>query len=431
MSEESVLNAAALDPLFKPHEEPTSHRVKSAKDGKSVVKGRRPWNIVIAQNLRAAVREWRESFYVGASDTTRHLFEYWFERSHRMTTEAGDEHDFRYYFCQKEAVETYVYLHEIRKLTCLSQIVAEFGGPHAEVAAQGITDDEDAWSRMAFKLATGAGKTKCMSLCMVLSYFHAMRESDSDLARHFVLIAPNLTVYERLKDDFGGGKIFDTDPLIPAEWKGDWNLSVVLQDEASGASTGGTLYLTNIHRLYDTSKRKGKDGENYAWAEPNVSKSKALDTGTALRDRITSHARVMVFNDEAHHVWDPESAWNEAVGYLHTTIKARTDGGLTAQMDFSATPKDNHGRIFKHVVCDTPLGEAVDAGIVKTPVIGRAGEKLKETPSDNAAVRYETHFAWVMNAGRKASKNGRIAARKRCCSSCAKTPLPPTRLHNG
>ena len=46
---------------------------------------------------------------------------------------------------------------------------------------------------------------------------------------------------------------------------------------------------------------------------PAVSKAKALDTGAALRDRITSHPRVMVLNDEAHHVWDPDSAWNEAI----------------------------------------------------------------------------------------------------------------------
>src|SRR5581483_2926360 len=103
----------------------------------------------------------------------------------------------------REAIETLIYLKEVRKLNSLSQIVAEFGGANAAVASLGITEDEDAWARMAFKLATGAGKTKVMSLAMVWSYFHALRESDSDLARHFLVIAPNLTVYERLKEDFG------------------------------------------------------------------------------------------------------------------------------------------------------------------------------------------------------------------------------------
>ncbi len=100
----------------------------------------------------------------------------------------------------------------------------------------------------------------------------------------------------------------------------------------------------------------------------------------------------MVLNDEAHHVWDPDSAWNEAIRFLHESIKARSGGGLVAQLDFTATPKDNKGQRFKHIICDTPLGEAVDAGIVKTPIIGKADKKLAEQPSDNAAYKYEMHL---------------------------------------
>jgi type III restriction enzyme len=337
------------------------------------------------------VRDWREAFYIGASDTTIQLLNHWFGRAHRQTTASGEDFEFRYYFCQREAIETLIYLKEVRRLESLSQIIAEFGGATAELQALGITEAEDSWSRYAFKLATGAGKTKVMSLCIVWSYFHALRESDSEMARHFVLIAPNLTVYERLKDDFGNGRVFDTDPLIPPEWRGDWNLSVVLQDEASGAATGGTLYLTNIHRLYEKRKQKATD-DGYAWMGTVVSKSKALDTGAALRDRITSHRRVMVLNDEAHHVWDSGSAWNEAIRSLHETLLARSGGKLVAQLDFSATPKDNKGLLFKHIVCDTPLGEAVDAGIVKTPLIGQASRKLVEQADDNAAYRWEQHL---------------------------------------
>src|SRR5690606_37735575 len=125
--------------------------------------------------------------------------------------------------------------------------------------AQQILPDEDLWPRYAFRMATGSGKTKVMSLAIVWSYFHALRESDSPMARNFVVIAPNLTVFERLKEDFGEGRIFDKDPLIPEAWKGDWNLSVVMQDEASGAATGGTLYLTNIHRLFPSRQRGSRD----------------------------------------------------------------------------------------------------------------------------------------------------------------------------
>jgi len=356
-------------------------------------KGRRATGIAIAQNLRAMVKEWRDNFYFGASDTSRHLLNYWFGRSHTIGS-SDTSYEFRYYFCQREAIETLIYLKEFRKLECLSQLIAEYGGTYSETAALGVTEEEDAWSRYAFKMATGSGKTKVMSLAIVWSYFHSLRESDSPMARHFVVIAPNLTVFERLKVDFkpegGGPDIFDTDPLIPVAWRGDWNLTTVLQDEASGASTGGTLYLTNIHRLFDSS-RKRANGEMPDWIGPPVSKAKALDTGAALRERITGHSRVLVMNDEAHHVWDPDSAWNEAIKFLHESIRKRTKGGLVAQLDFSATPKDNKANYFKHIICDTPLGEAVDAGIVKTPIIGRAGH-LIEQATDNAAYRYEMHL---------------------------------------
>ncbi len=389
-----MLNPTALEPLFLPWEEPNAHRVKAKRSGEpaEIVKGRRPSSIAIAHNLRGAVREWRKAFYAGASDTSRYLLQHWFERSHRGQTAAGEEFEFRYYFCQREAVETLIYLKEVRGLNVLSQITAEFGGAEREVAALGITEEEDAWSRYAFKLATGAGKTKVMSLAIVWSYFHAHRESESEMAKHFVVIAPNLTVYERLKEDFGDGKVFDKDPLIPPEWRGDGFPSVVLQDEAGGAATEWTIYLTNIHRLYDTSKRKKREGETYSFMGPPVSRTSALDTGQALRDRITGHKRVMVLNDEAHHVWDPDSAWNEAIEFLHNTIASRTGGGLVAQLDFSATPKDNKGQPFKHIVCDAPLGEAVDGGIVKTPIIGKASAKLDTIDVDDASYRYERHL---------------------------------------
>lgn len=390
MSEPLTTKADALEPLFAAWEEPNKHRVRADSGaGATERKGRRPSGIAIAQNLRAMVKEWRDTFYFGASETTRHLLNHWFGRTH--TTGSAE---FRYYFCQREAIETLIYLKEVRKLESLSQLIAEFGGAYAETAALGVTDEEDAWSRYAFKMATGSGKTKVMSLAIVWSYFHALRESESPMAKHFVIIAPNLTVFERLKEDFkpegGGPDIFDRDPLIPVEWRGDWNLTTVLQDDASGASTGGTLYLTNIHRLFDNT-RKRESGETFDWMGPAVSKAKALDTAAALRDRITSHQRIVVMNDEAHHVWDPDSAWNEAIKFLHETIRKRTDGGLFAQLDFSATPKDNKANYFKHIVCDTPLGEAVDAGIIKTPIIGRAG-RLNEQATDNAGYKYEMHL---------------------------------------
>jgi type III restriction enzyme len=389
---EEILNPKALEPLYHSWEEPNKHRLR----GGEIKTSRRPSPLTIAQHVRAAVREWRDSSYPGASETTRELFGHWFFQDHLVKLKNGSSIPFRYHFCQREAIETFVYLKEVIRCERVTKLMADFGGYEAETLALGVDPETDLWAKYAFKMATGSGKTKVMSLAIVWSYFHALRESDSPMARHFVIIAPNITVFERLKEDFdppaGGPGIFEADPLIPSAWSSDWNLSTVLQDKTGGASAGGTLYLTNIHRLYDTSKRRKKEAETYVWAGPSVSKAKALDTSSELRKRITSHDRVMVLNDEAHHVWDPGSAWNEAIEFIDRSIRERSHSeGVCAQLDFSATPRDNKGQYFQYVICDSPLGEAVDAGIVKTPVIGRCSQ-LKERLSDNASERYQQHL---------------------------------------
>lgn len=394
MAEESQTTIGALEPLFGPSDIPDSYRTRAEK-GKNaiVVSGRRPSPIQIVRRLRAEVDDWRAGFYVGASDTSRTLLTHWFRQDHVIKATNGAAFPFSYYFCQREAIETLVYLYELRRIRNLSGLIAEFGAENREREALGIAPEEDAWARYAFKIATGAGKTKIMSLAIAWSYFHSLYEGSS-LARDFVIIAPGVTVFERLKEDFkpegGGLDIFDTDPVIPSAWRGDWNVTVVLQDEATQAVSGGSIFLTNIHRLYDTSKRRKKEPETRSWAGPSVSKATALDRSLALRRRIAERKSLMVLNDEAHHLWDPGSAWNEAIRFLHEETSAK-GGGIAAQIDLSATPRDDKGRVFRHVVCDTPLGEAVDAGIVKTPIIGR-GDKLKERPDDDASYRFETHL---------------------------------------
>src|ERR1035437_10820349 len=107
---EPVINLAALEPLFAPHEEPNLHRARAQGDQPAQTKkGRRPSKIAIAQSLLSHVKQWRETDYPGASDTTRELLHHWFGRDHNRS-EFGGPRLFRYYFCQREAMETVVYL---------------------------------------------------------------------------------------------------------------------------------------------------------------------------------------------------------------------------------------------------------------------------------------------------------------------------------
>lgn len=394
MSDGLLQESSALEALYGPSDYPNRHRARSAASGApEVLSGRRPSPVGIVQALREEVSGWRDNFYVGASATSRALFAHWFDREHGIVSSSGERFPFSYYFCQREAVETVVYLYELRRARSLSSVIAQFGGADAEIAALGISPEEDEWARYAIKMATGSGKTKVMSLLIAWSYFHALFEQGSEMASDFLVIAPGLTVFERLKQDFcpdDGPDVFNSDPVVPPGWRGDWNLSVVLQDEAAmTGSVGGTLYLTNIHRLYP--KRPAtKASVDYDWMGPAVVKSSAYDTSLALRARIAAHGRLMVLNDEAHHVWDPNSTWNDALRFLNEAATA-LGGGIVTQLDLTATPRDNRGEYFRHVVVDTPLGEAVDSGIVKSPIIGK-GDQLVERAHDNAAFRYEHHL---------------------------------------
>src|SRR5690606_34638617 len=154
---------------------------------------------------------------------------------------------------------------------------------------------------------------------------------------------------------------------------GDWDVPVILQDDPGGSTGTGALYLTNIHRLYERKKSTSANGStpaaNGGMLGPEVKKAKALSTGEQLRARITSHPNFLVLNDEAHHLHDPGSAWNEAIASLNADSLARGNSGIVAQFDFTATPKYPDGTLFKHIVCDFPLGEAVDSGIVKAPIL--------------------------------------------------------------
>lgn len=347
MSDEPAAVALAGDPYAVPER-------RKPSEGTHLVNG-----------VRAAVDAWRAQGYAGASRTSKRLLAYWFEDEHR--TEDGAP--FRFYFCQREAVETFIYLAEIEGVRSFRDLLDY--AEHGIVVQPGETKRQ----RLAIKMATGSGKTMAMSLCMAWSYFHALYEPGSPMATSFLVIAPNVIVFERLKSDFADGATFRRDPLVPPEWEEDFELTVLLQDDPAPVTTRGVLYLTNVQRLYEPSTRskQGEPNPVEAMVGPRVSKDVNGSGAEELVDRIASRERVMVVNDEAHHVWDEKLKWNQSIERLHAALKERSEdagAGVVSQLDFSATPKDQKGQLFRHLVVDYPLAQAVADGIVKTPVIG-------------------------------------------------------------
>ena len=121
---------------------------------------------LVAQ-LRKKVKEFRDSDYAGASETSRSLLRWWFQMEHLMPQADGASVQFQYYFSQREAMETLVYLvdvvgakdkHDLMRFDASGQV------------SGGMFDE--AWRRFVIKMATGTGKTKVMSLALVWSYFH-------------------------------------------------------------------------------------------------------------------------------------------------------------------------------------------------------------------------------------------------------------------
>src|SRR5208282_2365529 len=81
----------------------------------------------------------------------------------------------------------------------------------------------DDFTRYAVKMATGSGKTKVMALTVAWQFFNAVAEARDDYARSFLLLAPNIIVFERLRADFAGARIFRADPIIPPELTVFWD----------------------------------------------------------------------------------------------------------------------------------------------------------------------------------------------------------------
>jgi len=333
----------------------------------------------LVHKIRKVVDAWRASGYPGASPTSRRLLEHWFVDEHQ-----SDGQPFRWYFAQQEAIETLVYLHEVARAHSLAALVSSYATASVAVAPQDFP-------RYVVKMATGSGKTKVMSLAVTWAYFHALREPESLLSSTSLLIAPNLIVYERLREDVGHARVWRTDPLLPPEWRADFDLQVCLRGDPVPLQAPGVLMLTNVQQLYD---RPAPAPGNPLDAVLGRRPPRDLTASEPPLNQIAARGRVLVLNDEAHHLHDEvKGELGEPLRAIQT-IERLNDlgthllGGVAAQLDFSATPRNNQGEVFPETVVDYPLAQAIEDGIVKRPVIGEIVGGAVEVTSDDAAVRF-------------------------------------------
>ena len=350
----------------------------------------------LVAKLRIEVNKWRAAGYPGASATSQALLSWWFKTEHLLPSQDGGTFLFSYYFCQREAVETVIYLYEIVDVKDKYDLM-RFDSSGA-VSAGMFAEN---WRRFVIKMATGTGKTKILSLLLAWSYFHKLYEEDSSLARNFLVITPNIIVLDRIRSDFDGLKIFFTDPILPdngfegRNWKDDFQVTLHIQDEVNIVRKTGNIFLTNIHRVYDSNQKESsfsdEDVSDYFLGKKPVGATN--ESKVDLSEIVRDVDELMILNDEAHHIHDEKLAWFKSIQDIHNRLLQK-DGKLSLQIDVTATPKHDNGAIFVQTISDYPLVEAIYQDIVKHPVLPDQASraKLSEKKSSRYTEKYEDYL---------------------------------------
>ncbi len=353
----------------------------------------------LVATLRKKVKEFRDGGYVGATDTSRSLLNWWFKTLHLLPKTDGTMVEFEYYFAQREALETIIYLYDVVGAKDKHDLMRYDA---SDLVSGGMFDET--WRRFVVKMATGTGKTKVLILALAWSFFHKLYEPESDLARNFLVITPNIIVLDRIYKDFKGLRIFFDDPVLPdngfdgRNWRDDFQLTLHLQDEVCITRPTGNIFLTNIHRVYSGEdippSPDDEDMREYFLGKrpTGATTDSKVDLGMIVRDI----EELIVLNDEAHHIHDPRMAWFKSIEDIHNRLKQK-GVVLSMQVDTTATPKHNNGAIFVQTVADYPLVEAISQNVVKHPVLPDAPSRAKLKKRQSA--KYTEKYADYIHLG--------------------------------
>lgn len=328
---------------------------------------------------RKEVGAWRRNGYANVTRVSRDLLAYWFNEE-KLPTQ-------KLFFAQREAIETAIWLNEVAQHTNPGQnILRMLRDAQLDVAE----DPAEQLPRIAFKMATGTGKTVVMA-ALVLYHFLNRREyrNDTRFADYFLIIAPGITIRDRL----GVLRVDEThrhDKQNRADYYSERSL-VPPQYDRFIDGLNAHLEITNYHaflpRTLQGNKRSPFDGKIGA----DGKKQEALESFEQVIKRVMSNLkpgrRLLVLNDEAHHCYRPKSTTkanadfeghdeNERAAVWFTGLKEIGQRyKLQAVYDLSATPYYLKGSgyapysLYGWVVSDFGLIEAIESGLVKIPYL--------------------------------------------------------------
>lgn len=207
-----------------------------------------------------------------------------------------------------------------------------------------MTDFERDFPSLCFALATGVGKTRLMGAFIAYLYL-------SGRSKHFFILAPNTTIYDKLVDDFSRQNsskyvfrgIAEFAQLPPIVETGDnWERGYAVRGDLLGQTA--IVFIFNIDKV---NKEQGRIRKLHEYI------------GESYFEYLSALPDLVLLMDEAHRY--RAKAGMNAIAELKPVI------GL----ELTATPRSVGAKsvAFKNVVLDYPLGQAMAEGYVKDPAV--------------------------------------------------------------
>lgn len=215
------------------------------------------------------------------------------------------------------------------------------------------TDFQRAFPSITHNIATGVGKTRLMGA--IITYLYLAKG-----VKNFFILAPNLTIYEKLIKDFGD----------PAYSKYVFNGISEFVHNRPVIITGdnyaqqGVLFSESEIRIniFNISKfnsdNKGSKSKGVALAPKMKRLSEYL--GESYWQHLSSLDDLVVLMDEAHRY------------HADASKKAIDELNPVFGIELTATPTDEKGKPFKNIVYEYTLAKALADGLyVKNPTIAK------------------------------------------------------------
>ena len=331
----------------------------------------------IINRIRGLVDAWRkipDSKQWGVTAETERLLRHW--RHYEFQ-------GIRPFFCQREAVETVIWLTEVAGIFRARPSRAEFRGIHTHITGSNAQANPEIL-RLALKLATGAGKTTVMAMLIAWQVANAARHPQRrDFTKGFLIVAPGITIRDRLR------------VLLPNDPENYYEHRDLVPKDMLGVIRQAQIVITNYHAFKLRERQQISRGARRLLEGAGGQPLNTLETEGQMLRRVMPNLmglrRVMVLNDEGHHCYREKSGGSDEgrlVGDDRVEAKSNAEAarlwingietvkrniGTVGVVDLSATPfflrgsGYVEGTLFPWTVCDFSLIDAIESGIVKIP----------------------------------------------------------------